>query len=155
MPEPLCTAILANLEATCNLLQETIAQFDVDSWTKSGIDRFQVPVMIANHTVECLDYYFRADTSSPWDWGWPFRGKWELADRQLPSPAQVLGYLEETRGRIRAHFSALMDADLAAPYDRADTRLERYIYAIRHTMQHHGALSLLALQMGKPAGHWE
>ena len=88
-------------------------------------------------------------------WGWPFRGRWELAEQQLPSPAQVLGCLAETRGRICAHMAALTDADLTAPYDHAETRLERCIYAIRHTMHHHGALSLLALQRGKPAGHWE
>ncbi|MCE5260080.1 MAG: DinB family protein [Chloroflexi bacterium] len=159
MANPLCLSLLTNLRSCCNLLEETIAQFDPQSWVMPGIDRFQTPVMIANHTVECLDYFFRSDTASPWDWGWPFRDKWELADQQLPSSAQVLGYLHEVRARIETAMAALTDADLALPYppghEHGHTRLEHYVYAIRHTMHHHGALSLLALQAGCPQGHWE
>ncbi|MHB9032107.1 MAG: DinB family protein [Anaerolineae bacterium] len=158
-PNPLCANISANLRSACALLGETIAQFDHDTWTRPGVDKFQVPVMIANHTVECLDAYFRPDPTVPWDWGSPFRDKWELADQRLPSPGQVLRYLAEVQVRIEVHMAALSDADLTQPYPPGNTqgrnRLGFYIYALRHTMHHHGALSLLALQMGCPSGHWE
>lgn len=155
MLEPLCESLLSNLRSTIAMLAETIGQFNEPAWTRPGVDAFQVPVTIAMHTVECLDYYFRSDTTKPWTWG----GWWQHPDDVKPSPAELLIYLHEVAQRVETHVAALTDADLSQPYgaghEHGHTRLEYYIYAIRHTMQHHGAFSLLALQAGYPAGHWE
>ena len=155
MSEPLCASVLSNLRSAIALLSETIGQFDESAWTKPGIDAFQVPVTIAMHTVECLDYYFRSDTTTPWIWG----GWWQHPDDIKPSPMELLAYLQDVTARVEAHLASSTDTELAEPYDagheHGHTRLEYYIYALRHTMQHHGALSLLALQAGYPAGHWE
>ena len=94
------------------------------------------------------------DTATPWGWG----GWWKHPDSK-PSPAELLAYLREVTARVEAHMAALTDADVAEPFDtereNGATRLGHYIYALRHTMLHHGALSLLALQAGYPEGHWE
>jgi hypothetical protein len=70
-----------------------------------------------------------------------------------------LGYLGEIEQRISQHFSTLGDEDLTTPYDaekeHGDTRLGHYVYALRHTMHHHGALSLLSLTYGNQQGTWE
>jgi uncharacterized damage-inducible protein DinB len=155
MSEPLCSSVLINLRSAINLLAETIGQFSDPAWTQPGVDRFQVPVTIAMHTVECLDYYFRSDTVTPWAWGaW-----WQHPDDVKPSPTELLAYVQAVTLRVETHLAALTDADLSQLYaaggKHGSTRLEYYLYALRHTMQHHGALSLLALQAGYPSGHWE
>jgi len=150
--------LLDNLRACNALVCETIGQFTDEAWVQVGVNRFQTPVMIANHIAETLAYFFRDDPDSEWDWGWPFRDKWELAEQQLPSQRQVLEFLDTTMAHITAKLSVMDDSALSEPYSAAQadtTRLSRYIYAIRHTMHHHGALSLLALQSGAPDGHWE
>jgi hypothetical protein len=61
--------------------------------------------------------------------------------------------------RIVGHLSALKDEDLVEPFDaereHGETRLAHTIYALRHTMHHHGALSLMSLRFGNPEGLWE
>jgi hypothetical protein len=155
MSESLCASVLSNLRSAIAMLSETIGQFNEPAWTQPGVDSFQVPVTIAMHTVECLDYYFRSDTTTPWIWG----GWWQHPDDVKPSSHEVLIYLSDVAKRLEAHMDALTDADLALPYaaghQHGHTRLEYQLYALRHTMQHHGALSLLALQAGYPVGHWE
>jgi hypothetical protein len=70
-----------------------------------------------------------------------------------------LGYLDEIEARIVKHLATLDDADLATPYDEkrehAQTRLGHYVYALRHTMHHHGALTLLSIHHGNVGGSWE
>ncbi|MHB1355206.1 MAG: DinB family protein [Anaerolineae bacterium] len=155
MSEPLCASVLSNLRSAIALLAETIGQFTEPAWTRSGIDRFHVPVTIAMHTVECLDYYFRRDTATPWAWG----GWWQHPDDVKPSPAELLSYLQDVAQRVELYWTVLTDADLSQPYtagqEHSQSHLRHAIYAIRHTMQHHGALSLLALHAGYPSGHWE
>jgi hypothetical protein len=69
-----------------------------------------------------------------------------------------VGYLDEVERRITRHFSRLVDSQLATPYDEerehGATRLGHYAYALRHTMHHHGALSLLSLMAGNPEAGW-
>lgn len=86
-------------------------------------------------------------------------GWWELPADKIPTLADLLAYLGEIEGRIAAHFSQLQDEDLVSPFDQAQehgaNRLEHYVYALRHTMHHHGALSQLLLSYGNPPGSWE
>jgi len=138
---------------------ESISQFKPNQWTR-GIDNFQVPCKIAYHMIECLDYYFREKPDEPFPWGYRFNGGWwELPDDKQPAPDALLHYLEEIEQRISRHFSLIHDADLTTPFDQekehGDTRLEHYCYALRHTMHHHGALSLLSLVYENQPGIWE
>ena len=157
MANPLCESLWENYRAALAMLAQTIGQFDDAGWRQrfdvpGAGDGYQTPLRVAQHTVDCLDYYFRTDTATPYPWGHRFGGS-------APSPEQMAGYLDEIQARIEAHFAGLSDAGLAAPYDAAAehgrTRLGHYVYALRHTMHHHGVLSLLALQAGYPESGWE
>jgi len=131
------------------MVRNTIGKFSAQQW-QSGITGFRVPSTLSYHIVECLDYYFR-DTHLEFGWG----------SRLGPQPTQqaLLGYMDEIEARIVKHLAALDDVDLATPHDEkrehAQTRLGHYVYALRHTMHHHGALTLLSIHHGNVGGSWE
>jgi hypothetical protein len=70
----------------------------------------------------------------------------------------LIAYLSEIQARIAGELSALTDDQLATPHDterrHAQTRLGHYVYALRHTMHHHGALTLLSIHFGNQGGSW-
>jgi hypothetical protein len=150
--------LLDQYRRALSMLRATIGKFGPEQWT-AGISWFQSPAKVAYHTVECLDAYFREDLDAEYTWGHrlgaPF---WELADEEQPSQEWLLGYLEELQTRIEREFSSLADSDLAEPHDtekrHAETRLGHYVYALRHTMHHHGALTLLSIHHGNQGGSW-
>jgi uncharacterized damage-inducible protein DinB len=159
MSRLLCDDLLDNYRKGIKLVAETIDQFDEEQWGK-GIDFFQVPVKIAYHIVDCLDFYFREDPGKEYRWGHRFAGGWwELAEEEQPAPEAVLEYLQEIEERIVRHLTSLEDDDLVTPFDaekqHGETRLGHYIYGLRHTMHHHGALSILSLFYGNEASGWE
>ena len=158
MSNLLCASMLDNYQKTIMLVAETISQFDQEQWGK-GIDFFQIPSKIAYHIIDCLDFYFREIPNDEYKWGHRFGGGWwELADEQQPTQEALLEYLKEVEERIAYHLTSLIDIDLATPYDEekrhGETRLGYYVYALRHTMHHHGALSLLSLYYGNENGTW-
>lgn len=139
------------------MLHEEIGRFDEATW-RIGYSRFLRPVGVAMHIVDCLDFYFRKGLAGDYAWGHRFGGGWwELGDERLPSPESVLEYARELEERIVAQFGALNDADLARPYATEDgptTLLGHYVYALRHTMHHHGELAALAVHHGLDGGSW-
>lgn len=154
----LCDSLLDNYQNAMKLVAETISQFDQEQWNK-GIPFFQVPSKIAYHTVDCLDFYFREGPGEPYTWGHRFGGGWwELPDDQQPTPEALLAYLKDIKERIIQHFASLTERDLVSPFDpekrHGETRLGHYIYALRHTMHHHGALSFLSLEHGNEEDSW-
>jgi len=160
MTEVLCQSLWVNYKNSFKLIRNTISQFTSDQWLRSGYDNFQMPVKISYHMLDALDYYFRTKPDGEYIWGHHFGGGWwELNESDLPDPQELLEYLDDIEVRVRqAFFKDLVDEDLAEPFDHerehGDTRLEHYIYALRHTMHHHGALSLLSLQFENPKGIW-
>jgi hypothetical protein len=159
MARLLCDSLLENYRAALGLVAEAVGHFEGEVDWLEGVDEFQVPAKIAYHIADTLDYYFREAPEGAYRWGHRFGGGWwALDDEQLPSPAQVLDYLAEVQARIEGHLAALEDGDLASPFDaerqHGQTRLSHYVYALRHTMHHHGALSLLSLSCGHEPGHW-
>jgi uncharacterized damage-inducible protein DinB len=141
-----------------SMLRDTIGKFNADQWT-SGISWFQAPAKIAYHVIECLDAYFREDPDAEYTWGHRFGAPfWELADDAQPGQEALLKYLEELKMRIERELASLNDQDLAEPHNtekrHAETRLGHYVYALRHTMHHHGALTLLSVYHGNEGGSW-
>jgi hypothetical protein len=150
--------LLDQYRRAISMLRATIGKFSAEQWT-SGISWFQIPAKVAYHVIECLDAYSREDPDAPYIWGYRFGAPyWELSDEAQPSQEDVLSYLQELGARIERELSSLTDEDLAAPHDaekrHADTRLGHYIYALRHTMHHHGALTLLSIYHGNEGGSW-
>ena len=145
-------------QRTFHMLYTTLEEFDAAQWV-TGISFFQVPVKLAMHVVDTLDYYFSGKNQEQYVWGHRFNGGWwELSDEQLPDKATVLAYAREIEKRALAELSSLHDEDLSRPFEIADgsgdTLLGHYIYALRHTMHHQGALGVLSIHQGNDGGDW-
>lgn len=141
-----------------SMLYEEVARFDEAQWV-AGLSSFHVPVKLAMHIVDCLDYYFSGVTPDEYRWGHRFGGRWwDLPDDQLPGKATVLAYAEEIERRVVDELAALDDEDLSRPFEINDgsgaTLLGHYIYALRHTMHHHGELATLSIYHGNEGGSW-
>jgi uncharacterized damage-inducible protein DinB len=150
--------LLDQYRRSISVLRVTIARFSAEQWT-SGISWFQSPAKVAYHVVECLDAYFREDPDAPYTWGHRFGAPfWELADDEQPSQEDLLSYLQDLEDRIVRELSSFADTGLTTPHDKerrhAKTRLGHYVYALRHTMHHHGALTLLSIYHGNEGGSW-
>jgi uncharacterized damage-inducible protein DinB len=142
-----------------NMLYSEMERFDDVQWV-TGISFFQVPVKQAMHIVDCLDFYFAGIPPKQYQWGHKFGGGWwELEDDQLPDQAALLEYTQEIEARVMDELASLQDEDFSRPYRLADwsgkTMLGHYVYALRHTMHHHGQLSALAVHHGNEGGSWE
>jgi hypothetical protein len=150
--------LLDQFQRAIAMLGATIHKFAPQQWTQ-GLSTFQAPAKVAYHTVECLDAYFREDPDAEYRWGHRFGAPfWKLADEEQPSQKVLVEYLEDLETRIVRELSSLTDDQLTAPHDaerrHAETRLGHYIYALRHTMHHHGALTLLSVHHGNRGGSW-
>jgi len=150
--------LLDQYQRAIAMLRATIRKFDRPQWTKC-LSAFQAPAKVAYHTIECLDAYFREDPNAEYRWGHRFGAPfWKLPDEEQPSQEALIDYLDELEARIECELSSLTDDQLTAPHDEerrhAETRLGHYIYALRHTMHHHGALTLLSIHFGNQGGSW-
>jgi len=150
--------LIDQFQRSFHMLYEEIERFDDKQWV-TGLDSFLVPVKLAMHIVDCLDYYFSGKTGDEYSWGYRFGGGWwELPDDRLPGKAEILAYAWEIEARIINQLKALDDADLLKPADihdgAAETALGRLVYALRHTLHHHGELSALAVHHGLQGGSW-
>jgi uncharacterized damage-inducible protein DinB len=118
-----------------------------------------MPAKVAYHTIECIDFYFKPKGSA-FAWGSRF-GKpyWELSDDGQPSQEYLLTWLEELEARIVDHLAGVQDEELDELYDPTPdggpSKIGHYLYALRHTVHHHGSLVALADILGVPSGDWD
>jgi uncharacterized damage-inducible protein DinB len=143
------------------MVRFTTEEFEDAEWM-SGVPYFQTPARLGWHIVESLDFYFSGKKNSKeFKFGHRFGGtpSWKLPDEKMPKKADCLTYLDEIKDRIETAFASLEDKDLSAPYQLYDwsgkTLLGHYVYAIRHTMEHHGALTVIATHFGHTAESWQ
>lgn len=158
MENPICRELQENYARAFRVLEGTIDKFSSEQWSQ-GISSFQVPSKVAYHIVDCLDFYFW-DGDREYTWGHRFDGGWwEKPDPEQPTQDELLAYLHEIKARALQYFEASRDQDMLAAdpehCPHGETRLGHYIYALRHTMHHHGALTLLTIQHGISGGCWE
>jgi hypothetical protein len=151
--------LLNNFRNTIDLMRDTIRNFDDQKW-RTGYTWFQVPVRVARHTIESLDFYFK-EKGAPFSWdvsrfGAPY---WETSDADQPTQVEVLAYLNEMEARIATHFEAVQDEELGDIYDPSEetsrTKITHYLYALRHTVHHNGSLAALADIKDVPSGDWD
>ena len=151
------TALKKSFRNTIGLIRDTIEKAEDDKW-RQGEHFFHVPAKVAYHNIECLDFYFRPDGMEKFTWGHRF-GKpyWKLSNNDQPTQQELLDYLDEIKERIFAHFDALTDEMLTNPFPNNPewTRIEQYLYALRHTDHHQGTLSALADLLGIPSADWD
>ena len=155
MSQKLCESLWAQWEHALNMLENSIREFSSDQWS-IGISGFETPAKVTYHNTDVIDFFFREDREAEFVWGHRF-GKpwWELRDEEQPSPEEQLAYIADLRRRVKAHFSALIDHQLIEPFENRQTRLEYYLYALRHTMHHQGALNALSIYHGNDNDNWE
>ena len=139
------------------MVSEEMGRFSPENWMK-GPSYFQRPVIQVWHLLDCLDYYFTEQPEMDYTWGHYFGGGyWELPEEKYPTRAQLLAYAHELEARVEKEFAGLCDEDLLKPFTRdnsAATLLGHYIYAVRHTMHHHGQLAVLLAEQGIEGGSW-
>lgn len=141
------------------IIYEEIERFTDGDWME-GVSFFQVPVKQAMHLLDCLDFYFGRSDHKEYMWGYRFGGGWwELADDQLPDASNVLAYARELEAVVFKELSSLSDDDLSDPspihFEWAGNRLGLYVYALKHTLHHHGQLAALSVYHGHDGGSWE
>jgi len=150
--------LIKQTQHTFSILYKEIELFDEVQW-KTGLDFFLTPVNIAMHIFDCLDYYFCDKKPEDYPWGYHFGGGWwELPSEKLPSQAVVLAYGRELEERVNKQLEALNDDDLIKSWTidpTAGTFIGHFIYALKHTLHHHGELAALAVFHGKEGGSWE
>ena len=155
MENPLCNDIAIQFEKTTETIEKTIRAFSAEQWLE-GISDFEVPAKVAYHIVDCLDFYFHNHTESKYEWGHKFGSAWrEQSDASQPSQDAVAQYLTEIASKIGNLFKNMNDDDLSVFYRNNVTNLGHYIYAIRHTMHHQGALTALAVYHKCDPDVWE
>lgn len=140
------------------ILYKEIELFDDEQW-KTGLDFFLIPVNVAMHIFDCLDYYFGDIRPEEYQWGHRFGGGWwELPEEKRPGRQVVMDYAHDLEARIIAQLNEVNDEDLLQPWTAdptAGTFIGHFIYALKHTLHHHGELSALAVFHGKEGGSWE
>ena len=151
----MCNDIVTQFEKAIKITRETIVAFSEGQWRK-GISDFEVPAKVAYHTVDALDAYFRENKEKKYQAGHRFGGKWsELSDDEQPSQRALVEYLDSIDERIHRHFENISDDILTEPYSEKRSMLGHFIYAIRHTMHHQGALTALAVYHKCDPDIWE
>jgi hypothetical protein len=137
------------------MLENSIREFTSEQWSK-GVSGFETPAKVTYHNTDVLDYFFRKDREAEYIWGQRFgKSWWELLDEEQPSPESQLAYLADLKERAKEHFANLQDSQLFEPFEDRPTRLEYYLYALRHTMHHQGALNALSVYHGNDTDNWE
>ena len=144
---------------TFKILVEEIERFTDEDWLK-GITFFQTPVVQAMHILDCLDFYAGEDTGQAYTWGHGFGGGWwELALDRMPAKKLLVVYAREIEQRIMAQLSGLSDADLMVvrpqPTEGQTTVIGHHLYALKHTLHHHGQLAALSVWHGHAGGSWD
>jgi uncharacterized damage-inducible protein DinB len=160
MSRVLTDDLLDQFGKAISMVRFTIEEFDDEQWI-SGISWFQTPARIGYHIVETLDFYFSGKRNDQeFEYGYRLDGPWwELKNEQLPKKDALFEYLDEIEERIKETFKSLKDKDLSTPFELYDwsgkTLLGHYVYALRHTMHHHGALTVLSTHHGNERESWE
>ena len=151
--------LLDQFQKALSMLRFTVEEFSDEQWI-SGLSWFQTPARVAYHAVESLDFYFSGKRDNrEFEYGYRFDGPWwKLRDEQLPKQAELLEFLDEIKTRIEETFKTLEDTELYAPFELYDwsgkTLLGHYVYALRHTMHHQGALTVLSTHHGHESESW-
>lgn len=160
MSRVLTDDLLDQFGKAISMVRFTVEEFDDEQWI-SGISWFQTPARLGYHIVETLDFYFSGKRNDQeFEYGYRFDGPWwELKNEQLPKKDALFEYLNEIEERIKETFKSLKDKDLSTPFELYDwsgkTLLGHYVYALRHTMHHHGALTVLSTHHGNERESWK
>jgi len=153
---PLGNALAEQFDRAWEMLIATVQRCPPERWG-AGARPDLVPARWALHAVETVDFYAQ-DAPDGFAWGGRFGVDWEGAEAaELPSQEQIVDYAQDVRYALARWLRASSDDDLLAdsafPWCGA-TVLERVLYALRHTHQHVGELTMLLRVDGAHADDW-
>ena len=125
-------------------------------WRRGDHPAF-IPVRLACHLVETVDYYAQPTPESFPGAGWG-DVDWESGDvNALPDRDALLAYMEEVRGRVDAWLRGLSDEELlggnAFPWT-GDSPMERMVYTLRHSQHHLAEINEELTRRGLPPAGW-
>ena len=158
MESTISAALIRQFDWTWATLSDAIGTFDDIGW-RTGSTDFLIPARQAYHLIEAVSFYAEANPDADkFEWGCLGCG-WETAPpSQLPSQQAILGYLEETRAKMRRWLSDQSDADfLKVTGDIKSswpTKLDRALYGLRHTQHHTAQINTELRRRGLPRGKW-
>ena len=132
MARELCESLWSQWEHALNMMEISIREFTPEQWSQ-GLSGFETPAKVTYHNTDVIDFFFREDRETEYQWGHRFGKSWRaLGDDEQPTQEEQLAYLVDLKVRVKAHFAALEDSQLYKPFEKRPTRLEFYLYAARH-----------------------
>lgn len=149
--------VLGHFSAAWDMLGEAVTRFPAEQWARD-VEGALAPARVAYHVLETAEYYF-GSRQQGFPWGARFGADWETATPEaLPTPAQVIAYLEEIRALSRRWLADAGDETMLAPDPvyaaEGMSRLDRALYVLRHTQHHVGELCGLLRRCAAPRPPW-
>ncbi len=130
--------------AAWQMLSDGAMKCPEDEWKQPSSDPFFTPARLVFHVIQTVDFY-TADDRDGFDWN-AFGFSWEDAKpEELPDRPAVREYCHCIREQMEEWLGAHGSEGLLEPdtefFPQFKTRLDRAIYALRHTQHHAGQLS--------------
>ncbi|OPZ84991.1 MAG: DinB superfamily protein [bacterium ADurb.Bin429] len=128
-------------------------------WRSGDLD-YLTPVRHACHAFETADFYTGIIPADQFPWGRHYAGNWEGSPvAELPDHAGILSLLEKIAELVDTRLTALSDDDLNAsdpvfPWT-GGTRLDTFLYLLRHTQHHLGELHAELRRRNIPRAAWK
>lgn len=155
MKNTLCLDLASHYKTACELIRRLIPAFSEEQW-HDGVSAFETPVNLAYHTIECLDFYFCEGDRKSFSFGYRYGGSWwQLDEEKKPSQKDLVRYLDEMEERIVGFFESSQDSLLYEPFNKDQTNMSWYLYALRHTLHHQGGLNALVAYHKIDIGGWD
>jgi hypothetical protein len=158
--------LVRQFDRSWEMLTQAIEKVPDERWTDS-VESIEVPYSetkgmnvwyfsdVVFHTIETVDFY-TGDEPKSFKWGGRIGG----TDWKTETPAMrasritkkdMLEYISETKDRLTKKLSSFSKDELFEPdgfKDYLATRLDKFIYAMRHSMWHIG-------ELGRAMRNWD
>ncbi len=129
-----------------------------DAEWKRGDHPAFIPVRLACHLIETVDYYTRPTPEDfRWDEQWGGADSLEGDLNALPSRDALLAYLEKVRARVDAWLRGASDEELLGgnPFEwTGASPMERMVYTLRHSQHHLAEINEELTRRGLPPAEW-
>lgn len=105
------------------------------------------------HSLEAIDNYWSSNTPPNYGEFLPHGVRSTNDSADLPSHADIKGYLAEAKGRSEAYLASLSDENFLSKDNTWDWELlNLFFYVTNHTFAHLGHLDQLLYEKGDPRG---
>ena len=153
--DPLTSSVARQFDRMWKSLADAIGHWPADAWQSGDVD-FLIPVRLALHAIEAVDFYTQA---GPKEFQRRTSGNWEFSPAtELPPQAEMLDYLATVHTKTRRWLESLGSERLLAEQSEyvwtGPTALDRAVYALRHGQHHLGQINSELRRRNLPRGEW-